>query len=96
METQSQEEKSNVVVLRPKNEGRFAHTVTQEDLLELKQYSNEINEARQRYQEKKEYIKAALRGGARVEDGVFSAELVAQKGGGCFVEVYEYEKLVVR
>ena len=85
-----------VVVLRPRNEGRFAHTITQEDLIELKLLSREFNEARERWEEKRDWIKAALRSGAGVEDGVLSVELVKGTGGGFAVEVYEYEKVVVR
>ena len=75
---------------------RFVHTVTQQDFLEMEQASRDINEARKRYLRKRDWIKAALKSGARIEPGVFTAELVPRKGGGYTVEVYEYEELVVR
>lgn len=95
-EPESREGKSNVVVLRPVNEGRFAHIITQEDLLELMQYSNQINQARDHYREKREYIRAALVSGARVEPGVFTALLEERQGGGYQVAPFTYRKLVVR
>jgi len=88
--------KPKVVTLRPVNEGHFAHTITQEDLLELIQLFNEFTAAREAWEKKRECIKAALRSGARVEDGVLTARLVKGTGGGCVVGVYSYEKLVVR
>ena len=93
---ENREGKSNVVVLRPVNEGRFAHTIYQEDLLELLLYSNQINEARDRYRAKREYIRAALASGAAVEPGALTALLQECQGGGYQVAPFTYRKLVVR
>lgn len=87
---------SNLIVLHPVGEGRFVHTVTQKDLVELKLLSREFSEARERWEAKRDWIKAAIRAGARVEDGAFIVELVKRSGGGYNVEVYEYEQVVVR
>ena len=75
---------------------RFVHTVTQQDFFELEQASRDINEARDRYVAKRDWIKAALKAGAGIESGAFTAELVPRKGGGYSVAVYEYEALVVK
>jgi len=88
----------NVIVL-PANERenpRFVHTVRQEDLVELQHLSRLFTEAREAWEEKKEWIKAALRAGARVEDGLRSAELVPRHREGYQVEPSEFYELVVR
>jgi len=90
------EKRSNLLVLPPAKEGRFAHTVTQEDLIELQLLSREFSEARERWEKKRDWIKAALRAGACVQDGVLTAKLVKRKGGGYNVEVYDYEQIIVR
>lgn len=48
------------------------------------------------WEAKRDYVKAALKAGARVEDGALTVELVKGKGGGFNVEVYDFEKVVVR
>lgn len=87
---------AEVVVLPAPSEGRFVHTIEQDDLEELMRYSREINEARKRYKKKKGWLRAALKGGARVAPGAFSAELVTRRGGGYIVEVFEYQDVAVR
>lgn len=71
----------NVIVLTPRNEGSFAHTLYKEDAAELLQLSREFSEGRRRWEEKRDYVKAALRGGARIEPGAFTFELVTSSGG---------------
>ncbi len=71
--------------------GAHAGTVGQEDLLELIQLSNEACDARKKYKQKKNSITDALRAGAVVEDGVFSARIVQRAG-----KRYNYETLEVR
>lgn len=85
-----------LIELRPANDGRFAHTVTQEDVVELKMLSREFSDARERWERKRDWVKAALRAGASVEDGALTVGLVKCQGGGFTVEVYGYEKVVVR
>ncbi len=84
-----------VVAIRQINTGRFAHTVTQEDMAELARLSREFSAARQAYDAKKEWIIAAIRAGAAIEPGLFRVRLVPRKGGGYFVEAWESESLVL-
>ncbi len=74
--------RGNLLVLPPAKEGRFAHTITQEDLIELQLLSREFSEARERWEKKRDWIKAALRAGALVEVGVLTVRLEKRKGGG--------------
>ncbi len=68
MSTQSQAPVAeNVIVLKPRNEGSFAHTLYQEDAAELLKLSREFSQARAKWEQKRDYVKAALRGGARIE-----------------------------
>jgi len=85
-----------ILSLRKSSEGRFAHTVTQDDIAELERLSAEFSAARLAWEKKRDWIKGALRARASVEPGAFSVELVKGKGGGYQVEVFEYEKVVVR
>jgi len=87
---------TKVVMLRPVNEGRFAHTLYQSDALELMQLGREIAEAKTRYGEKKDFIKAALHSGAQMEPGLFSLELCPKNGGGCSIPEFSYEDVVVK
>jgi len=75
---------------------RFVHTVRQEDLVELQYLSRLFTEARAAWEEKREWIKAALRAGAGVKAGLLTAELVARTRPGYQVEDCEYDELVVR
>jgi len=75
---------------------RFVHTVRQADLVELQYLSRLFTEARAAWEEKREWIKAALRAGAGVEAGLRTAELVARHREGYQVEDCEYDELVVR
>ena len=88
-------ELAEVVTLRPVNLGRFAHTVTQEDLVELQVLGQQLNDARVRYLGKRDWIKAALRGGAAVEPGFLTAELVLRQRPAYRVEDGSYDHLVV-
>lgn len=72
------------------NTGRFAHTITQEDLIELHLFSQQLNEARDRYLEKRDWIKAALRGGVAVEPGLLNTELVLRQRPAYKVEDSSY------
>jgi hypothetical protein len=87
---------ANVITLKPRNQGRFAHTVTQEDLLELMWRSRQFSEARQAWEEKREYIRAALAAGAAVQEGVHVAYLEEAEGGGFQMPRWKTTKLVVR
>jgi hypothetical protein len=87
---------SNVIELRSVNDGRFAHTIYQEDVVELKMLSREFSDARAAWEAKRDFVKAALRAGAAVEPGALTVALVKGKGGGFNVQVYDYEKVVVR
>ena len=66
--------KGEVIQFTPR-EGRFAHTIRQEEIEELLQRSRDLTEARQRYIELRDYLKAALRGGAVIESGAYEPEL---------------------
>jgi hypothetical protein len=65
-----------VLKLRNKNLGRFVHTIYQEDLEDLLLKRRRVREAEKELKKKEEFIAAALRSGARVEDGVHTADLV--------------------
>jgi len=86
----------NVLVLRPRNPGRFAHTVYQEDLEELLLLSRYFSEARDRWEAKRTEIRAALETGARVENGVHTAELVQLGPADYAVKRASTLRLVVR
>src|SRR5260221_6526589 len=67
-------ELSAVIEIRPR-EGRFAHTIYQEDIEELLRRSVFLDDARDRYLQMRDYLKAALRGGARVGPGLHEIRL---------------------
>ena len=75
---------------------RFVHTVRQADLVELQYLSRLFTEARAAWEDKREWIKAALRAGAGVEAGLRTAELVTRRRPGYQVDDTEYVELVVR
>ncbi len=87
---------TNVVVLKPRSSGRFTHTVYQEDLEELLLLSRYFSEARERWENKREYIRSALASGARVEEGIHSAKLVATLPSCYTIRRAASFKLVVR
>jgi len=100
-ENTGQEEKTNGnLIVLPVGEGgenpRFVHTVRQQDLIELQYLSRLFSEARENWEEKKEWIKAALRGGAGVEPGLLTAELALRKREPHQVDACEFYELVVR
>lgn len=87
------------VVLFPAGERedpRKVHTVRQEDLIELQYLSRLFSEARQAWEEKREWIKDALRAGAGVEAGLLTAELVPRRRPAHQVGDCAYDELVVR
>jgi hypothetical protein len=88
-------ERSAVIEIRPR-EGRFAHTIYQEDIEELLRRSVSLDEARDRYLQMRDYLKAALRGGARVEPGLHEARLEILNREEYTVRRSLVEKLVVR
>jgi len=88
----------NVIILNvgAAEDPRFVHTVRQEDLVELQYLSRLFTEARETWEQKKEWIKAAMRAGAGVEAGLLSAELVLRHRPGHKVADCDYDELVVR
>jgi hypothetical protein len=86
---------SPVIEIRPR-EGRFAHTIYQEEIEELLRRSVSFDDARDRYLQMRDYLKAALRGGARVEPGLHEARLEIQNREEYTVRPLLVEKLVVR
>lgn len=73
---------------RTVNTGRFAHTIYQEDLEKRLKLAVKATEAQRQLEELDEYIKEALRGGARIEAGVHTAMLTrvsrkAFRAAGC-------------
>src|SRR5229473_7512245 len=89
------EELSSVIEIRPR-EGRFAHTIYQEDIEELLRRSVLLDDARDRYLQMRDYLKAALRGGARVEPGLHEVRLEILDREEYTVKPSLVEKLVVR
>ena len=89
---------SNLIVLPAgeREDPRFVHTVRQADLVELQYLSRLFTEARAAWEDKREWIKAALRAGAGVEAGLRTAELVTRRRPGYQVDDTEYVELVVR
>lgn len=87
---------SEVVVLKPVNLGRFAHTLYQEDLEQLKMLSNLLNFIRDLYTDKRDYCKAALDGGAVVEPGALDAWVVNQDVAGYIVPPFKIRKVVLK
>jgi hypothetical protein len=88
------DELSTVIEIRPR-EGRFAHTIYQEDIEELLRRSVLLDDARDRYLQMRDYLKAALRGGARVEPGLHEARLEMLNREQYTVKWSLVEKLVV-
>lgn len=86
---------SSVIEIRPR-EGRFAHTIYQEDIEELLRRSVLFDDARDRYLQMRDYLKAALRGGARVEPGLHEVRLEILNREEHMVKQSLVEKLVVR
>ena len=88
----------NVVVLRlrKKNPGRFAHTIYQEDLEELLLKRRRAREAAKEVEQKEEFIATALRTGARVEDGVHTADLIPVDRAAFRAKACKYFRLSVR
>jgi len=70
--------------------------VRQEDLIELQYLSRLFTEARAAWEDKKEWIKTAMRGGAGVEAGLLSAGLVPRSRPAHQVGDCSYDELVVR
>lgn len=68
------ESKGEVILFVPR-EGRFAHTIRQEEIEELLSRSRELTEARDRYLQLRDYLKAAIRCGAVIESGAYEPEL---------------------
>lgn len=89
------DELSAVVEIRPR-EGRFVHTIYQEDIEELLRRSVLFDDARDRYLQMRDYLKAALRAGARVEPGLHEARLEMMNREEYRVKSLLVEKLVVR
>ena len=89
---------AKVIVLpaSEREDPRFVHTVRQADLVELQYLSRLFTEAREAWEEKKEWIKAALRAGAGVEAGLLTAELVPRHREGYQVPDCTYDELLVR
>jgi len=78
-ETQSKQQRPEIVRiarLRPRNSGRFAHTVYQEDLEQILILKTQLRVAGKQLEAKERYVKAALRSGARVEEGIHSAKII--------------------
>jgi hypothetical protein len=88
-------EVSTVIEIRPR-EGRFAHTIYQDEIEELLRRSVLFDDARDRYLQMRDYLKAALRGGARVEPGVHEVRLEILNREEFTVRPSLVEKLVVR
>jgi hypothetical protein len=88
------EEPSTIIEIRPR-EGRFAHTIYQEEIEELLRRSVLLDNARDRYLQMRDYLKAALRGGARVEPGLHEARLEMLNREEYVVKSTLVEKLVV-
>lgn len=86
---------SNVLTLRRRNLGSFAHTIYQEDLEAILIARMEIKKAAKKLEEKEEYVAAALRGGARIEPGLHSAELIPVDRKGFRVKACAYFRLAV-
>jgi hypothetical protein len=85
-----------VLKLRKKNPGRFAHTVYQDDLEELLLKRRRAREAREEVESKEEFIAAALRSGAGVEEGIHTAEIVPVDRGEFRMKACKYFRLSVR
>jgi hypothetical protein len=86
---------STVIEIRPR-EGRFAHTIYQEEIEELLRRSALLDGARDRYLQMRDYLKAALRGGARVEPGLHEVRLEILNREEYAVKPSLVERLVVR
>ena len=86
---------STVIEIRPR-EGRFAHTIYQDDIEELLRRSVSLSDARDRYLQMRDYLKAALRGAARVEPGLHEVRLEVLNREEYTVKPSFVEKLVVR
>jgi len=84
-----------VIEIRPR-EGRFAHTIYQDEIEELLRRSVLFDEARDKYLQLRDYVKAALRGGARVEPGLHEVRLEFLNRDEYTVKPSLVEKLVVR
>ena len=85
-----------MIQLKPRNEGRFAHTIYQEDIIELKLLSREFDDARRAYLDKRKYIRAALESGATVEPGLHSAEIIVCEREGFTVLAGTFKKLIIK
>lgn len=70
--------------------------MTQEDLAELVLLSRLFTEARAKWEEKRDWIRSALRNGADVEPGLLTATLVLRKRPAFNVKACEYYELVIR
>lgn len=87
--------KSEIIMFVPR-EGRFAHTIRQEEIEELMRRSRELTEARDRYLQLRDYLKAALRSGAVVESGSCEARLQSLMRSGYSVRPGIVERLLIR
>lgn len=96
MDTEAPEGKLVVLKLRSKNPGRFAHTVYQEDLERLLLRRKRMREALEDVKEMEDYIATALRTGARVEEGIHTAEIVPVERSSFRTKAGVYFKLSVR
>lgn len=77
-------------------DGAVAHTLYQADGWELTMLSRLFDAARAAWQHKRDYLKAGLLGGARVEPGLLAIQLAPRSNPGYVVEPYDYEVLVVK
>jgi len=86
-----EEARCKIVTFLPRSEWGGASKIMQEDLVELDYLARLANEARENWEKKRDWIKAALRAGLPVDDGLRTCKLVKRSG-----KVREYERLVQR
>lgn len=87
---------ANEVIVFVPREGRFAHTIRQEEIEELERRSRALSEARENYLMLRDYLKAALRAGAVVESGPYEPKLCQLARAAYSVRAGIVEKLLIR
>jgi len=93
---QNEQANEKLLILRPRNLGAFAHTIYQEDIIELQLLGIDLTNAREACEKKREYIRLALISGARIELGPHTARLEDVAVQGHASAPYTYKKLLIR
>lgn len=82
---------AKIVTFLPRSEWGGASKIMQEDLVELDYLARLAIEARENWEKKRDWVKAAVRAGLAIDDGLRTITLIKCQRGG-----REYERLLVR